>query len=288
MHFIRELRLIRRRLFRRSESEKLLRAAYRETYRKELNYEDPRTFTEKLFHRMISMDRARDTTFTERADKYLVRDYVLKKVGEKHLVKLIWHGTDPRRIPFEALPDRCVIKTNHGSGGHLLVSGPVDRAAAIKHFNELLKENYYWHSREYQYYKIEPRILIEELIDDGVCLGPLDFRFWCFHGVTELIQVTNHANSIIAFYDAKWSKLNLSHRIGSFQDAQTARPANLSEMLAIAEALARDFDFVRVDLYNARGQIYFGELTFTPRAGIFNFEPKEWDEILGAKWRLSV
>jgi hypothetical protein len=288
MYFVREIKLIKRHLFRRWESEKLLRAAYRETYGRELNYENPRTFSEKLFHRMISMDWAGDTEFTERTDKYLVRDYVRKKIGEKYLVKLIWHGTDPRRIPFETLPDRYVIKTNHGSGGHLLVTGPVDRPAVVKHFSELLKENYYWREREYQYYKIEPRIMIEELIDDGVHLGPLDFRFWCFHGVTELVQVTNHPNSFIAFYDAQWGKLNLSHRIGCFQETETAKPANLSEMLSVAETLARDFDFVRVDLYNARGQIYFGELTFTPKAGIFHFEPEEWDKILGAKWRLSV
>lgn len=29
-----------------------------------------------------------------------------------------------------------------------------------------------------------------------------------------------------------------------------------------------DFKFVRVDLYNINGRIYFGELTFTPRGGI--------------------
>jgi hypothetical protein len=235
---------------------------------------------------MISMNRAGNTLFTRLADKYLVRDYVGQKVGDRYLVKLLWHGTDPSKIPFETLPAKYMIKTNHGSGGHWPVNGYVDRTKIVEHLDKLLKENYYWHSREYQYYKIAPRILIEEFIDDGEQLGPLDFRFWCFRGQPELIQVTNHANSISAFYDTEWNKLDLTHRVSGFEDAEIAEPVNLKESISVAAALSEDIDFVRVDLYNARGQIYFGELTFTPRAGIFIFKPGVWDEILGEKWRL--
>jgi hypothetical protein len=55
-------------------------------------------------------------------------------------------------------------------------------------------------------------------------------------------------------------------------------------MKTVATALARDFDFVRVDLYNVHGRVVFGELTFTPVAGFLKFHPESWDAELGRRW----
>jgi hypothetical protein len=236
---------------------------------------------------MILLNRNADRTFTPLADKYLVREYVSSRIGAQYLVKLIWHGHDPGKIPFAALPEKCVIKTNHGSGGHLFAKGDVNRAQIIEHLRKALKENYYWHAREFQYFDIVPRILIEELLDDGEAIGLLDFRCWCFNGVVELIQVDNPSHSINPFYDRSWDRLALSHREGDYPSSQIPRPANLDELLSVAESLSAGIDFVRVDLYDIKGQIYFGELTFTPRAGIYDFRPESWDAALGAKWRPS-
>ena len=40
--------------------------------------------------------------------------------------------------------------------------------------------------------------------------------------------------------------------------------------------------FVRVDLYEINGQVYFGELTLYPGCGFEEFRPDEWDEKIGA------
>ena len=57
-------------------------------------------------------------------------------------------------------------------------------------------------------------------------------------------------------------------------------------MIRIAETLASPFPFVRVDLYDVNGKIYFSEMTFTPAKGtlIFDddradFEQGEWLDI---------
>lgn len=42
---------------------------------------------------------------------------------------------------------------------------------------------------------------------------------------------------------------------------------NFPEMIEVVRKLARQFQFVRVDLYMANNNIYFGELTFTDGAG---------------------
>ena len=43
---------------------------------------------------------------------------------------------------------------------------------------------------------------------------------------------------------------------------------NLKQMIEIASKLSEEFEFVRVDLYNIDGKIYFGEITFFHRGGI--------------------
>ena len=49
----------------------------------------------------------------------------------------------------------------------------------------------------------------------------------------------------------------------------------------IVNILCKDFKFVRVDLYNICGEIYFGELTFYPASGYGKFTEEKWDIELG-------
>jgi hypothetical protein len=189
---------------------------------------------------------------------------------------------NPSQIPFETLPTECIIKTNHGCGGHIVHDPDADREAVISRLSQSLQENYFWSMREYQYYDIRPRVMIEELLDDDHEHGPLDYRFWCFHGQPEVIQVDNNTHSINPFYDLTWKKLPLHYRCNG--TGEIRQPKNFDEMLSIASRLANDFDFVRVDLYNIHGQTIFGEMTFAPVAGSLKFEPESWDLILGEKW----
>ena len=53
-------------------------------------------------------------------------------------------------------------------------------------------------------------------------------------------------------------------------------------MIEIAEKLSEGIPFVRVDLYNVDGKIYFGELTFYPGSGFEEFTPESWDYTLGS------
>lgn len=277
--------LLKRRLLHRWEGEHILRETYRQYQGKELDYEHPGTFTAKLFRRMIHVHRHRNATFTRLADKFLVREHVAERIGERYLIKLLWQGTDPRQIPFDTLPDRCVIKTNHGSGGNIICQRPADPEAILKELRKWMREDHYLANREYHYYHIRRRIIIEDFIDDRMPDGPLDYRFWCFHGKPEVIQVDNHRHSINPFYDTQWNLLPVRYR-KQVADADIPKPANFDEMLSLAERLSAEFDFVRVDLYNVQGRIYFGELTFTPVAGQFTFDPPEFDLELGRKWTL--
>ena len=276
----------KRRLLRRSEGEKFLRDKYRRIHGKELNLDTPSSFTEKLFHRMIMVNRGKHPVFTQLSDKYLVRDYIKSTIGEKYLVKLLWNGRDPRKIPFDSLPKKSIAKVNSGCGGHIVLEEPQDRKDIIDRLSQALKANFYWRNREYQYYTIHRQIIIEEFLDDGSPGGPLDYRFWCFRGRPEVIQVDNKRHSINPFYDTDWNKLTLYYR-DDFADCDISKPSSLGKMIEVASALSSEFDFVRVDLYNVFGNVFFGELSFTPVAGRLTFKPDFWDIRLGSKWILK-
>lgn len=274
-------------IFRKQDAEKALRTRYSNFFGRELNTEDVSLFTEKIFLRMILGNRGHYKEFTELSDKHLARKFVAERIGEKHLPKLLWHGKNPHLIPFDDLPSQYIIKTNHGCGGNIIVKSTPNRKDIIENVENWLNENYYWDDYEFQYYGIKPTVVIEELLNDGNLDGPLDYRFWCFDGSPAVIQIDNHSHSINNFYDTTWTRLDLSYREIS-ADCEIQRPQNLAEMIEIASKLSSRFDFIRVDLYNIDGHIYFGELTFTPVAGRLRFKPAHWDQDLGKLWKIRV
>ena len=283
-----QYRNVKRRVMRRSEGEAFLLRRYFRIHGKSLKVANPQTFTEKLFCRMITWNRGdMPPRFTQLADKYAVRAHVASTVGEKHLIKLLWHGDDPRAIPFDLLPAEYVIKPSHAAGQVIIVKGYADRDEIIRIVSGWLASNYYWHGRESQYYGIPPRIVIEEYLANEDGSPPLDYKFYCFNGVPDQIIVRNHAHDIHPIFDTTWNLLDL---VVSNCTARplVPKPANLEEMLALAAKLSTGFGFVRIDLYNVKGKVYFGEFTFTPAAGIIKYVPESWDLKHGEKWDLSL
>jgi hypothetical protein len=291
----------KRRLLRRSEGEAILLQRYADIHGKPLNLDDPRTFTEKLTCRMIGLNRGLHPEFTALADKFAVRTIVSDKVGDEHLVNLLWHGRDPVDIPFDDLPERYVVKTNHGSGSVVAVEQGTgmdmaavpdrvieyDRDEIVNKLSAELKTNYYWAYREYQYYRIKPRVMVEESIKKGDGSRLLDYKYFCFNGVPEVIQVDdNYVWDLHPFFDPDWNQVELYYRDDQAHP-HIERPPNLEQMNSIASKLSEGIDFVRLDLYNVEGRVYFGEFTFTPTAGEMVLRPESWDLALGDKWEMS-
>lgn len=269
-----------RKLFRRKRGERFIRRRFRDTFGYDLPAH-PTTFSEKLFARMIAMNNGGAETETALADKLAVREFVSEQIGAKYLTEILWIGTRAEDLPFDELPPRYVIKTNHGSGSVFIVQGTPDRERIIREFRRWLATNFYWLTGEAQYYRIEPRIYVERYIDVGSGEPPLDYRFFCFHGTPAVIQVDNHDHSINSFYDPDWSKLDVHYREDAARP-DIVRPGNLAEMLDLARRLSAGFAFVRIDLYSDGAKARFGEMTFTPTAGEMKLRPEGWDERLGA------
>lgn len=261
---------------------------YARIHGKPLNLTNPQTYTEKLFWRMVTWNRGdMPPRFTQLADKYAVRAYVATTVGEQYLSKLLWHGTDPRAIPFDRLPAEYVIKPNHAAGKVIIVKGQADQDEIIRTVSGWLASNYYWQGREFQYYKIPPRIVIEEYLTNEDGSPPFDYKVHCFNGVPEHILVRNDTHDICPYFDTRWNLLDFSDKVGAIQP-WVPKPVNLEKMLALAAKLSVGLGYVRVDFYNVKGRVYFGEFTFTPAAGILKYSPDSWDLAHGKKWDLAL
>lgn len=246
-----------------------------------LNLENPKTLNEKVQWLKLN-DRTQLHTVC--ADKYAVREYVKEKIGEHYLIPLVYHTDNPADILPENLPDfPCIIKTNHGSGGHVIVKdkSKIDWKSVQKKLAKSIKSNHYYMFREWQYKNIDPCIVVEKLLLDKNFNIPLDYKFHCFNGNVNIITInidrySNHKRNL---YDKDWNFINCRMCLPNGVDA--GKPKMLNKMKSLAEVLAHDFRYVRVDLYNVGSEVYFGELTFSPLAGFMQFNPPEWDRIFG-------
>ena len=131
---------------------------------------------------------------------------------------------------------------------------------------------------------------IEYTLIPNVYNGLRDYKFFCFNGKVKCFKidfgrfVEHHAN----YYTPEGQLLPFGEKEFEPDPGHIeVMPDNLSDMIRIAEELSSEFKFLRVDLYNVNGQIYFGELTFYPASGIGAFIPEQWDEKLGKMLNLN-
>jgi len=172
-----------------------------------------------------------------------------------------------------------VIKANQSSGNNLFIQDATQfdwKSATVK-TTMWLKQDHSVRFAEWQYRWISPKLLIEEYLkglDGGVLV---DYKYFCFHGRVQLVQVdfdrfTNHTR---ALFDREFNLLSVGLQYSRYEGS-LARPPCFEEMREIAECLAAGESFLRVDLYDV-GKPVFGELTLHPGAGIEQFDPADWD-----------
>jgi hypothetical protein len=244
----------------------------------------PRTFNEMINHRKLY---DRNPAFVVTSDKYAVRDYVAARVGPEYLIPLIAHETNPREIDFAALPRAFAVKLNHGSGLNVLVTNKaaVNWQEILLRLQRWMRFPYHKAHREWAYQQITPRVLVEELLQDRRGHLPDDYKLHVFRGKVRLIQVhyDRFGEQRINLFDEAYRPLNVRYQAPPARE-RLAPPRHLEEMIAVAERLAADFNYARVDLYEHRDRVYFGEITHYPAAGIGVFDPPEFDRALGDLW----
>ena len=249
-----------------------------------LSLQNPRTFNEKIQYRRLYEKNPR---FSELSDKVRVKDHVKTTIGAQFVIPTLWSGKTLPPVAARSWPIPFVIKANHGCELNYFV-----RREAHKDWTMIEETCEPWLGRrhpktayEHWYNKIEPQLLIEPLLGDAE--GSLiDYKFFVFGGRAEFVQVdTDRAfYHKRVFYDRHWTRQPFSVRY-PLEPREIEKPRHFAEMLDAAEELAREFSFVRVDLYDLDSGPKFGELTFAPGRGWERFHPVAYDRVFGDLWR---
>ena len=71
------------------------------------------------------------------------------------------------------------------------------------------------------------------------------------------------------------------HNRNAYTEIPPKKPREWDSLIRMSEKLSSGIPYVRVDWYIHRGKLYFGEMTFFPKAGYMEFEPEKYDRIWG-------
>lgn len=259
---------------------------------RKLNLESPEFFNDKVQWLKLN-DRKKE--YISIVDKYEVRKYISQKLGEKYLIPLVggpWESFD--EIDFSQLPSQFVLKCTHDSGGVVVCKDKksFDKKRAKEKIEKSLKRNYYKYSREWPYKHVPHRIIAEQYLTDDAGDELKDYKILCFNGIPDNIMVCTGrfaAGVKYYFFDKNWNFLRYDHGDDELPDNfSLKKPDHLEEMFEVAKILSRGFDLARIDLYEAQGRVWFGEITLYPDSGFDTDILCSTDRLFGKKLNLTM
>lgn len=257
---------------------------------KKLKLKNPDRFNEKLQAYKLFY---RDPVMLRCTDKLEVREYVKERGLEDILVPVLNVWQDWKEVDYDKLPSKFVIKTSDGGGGNEVL---ICRDKENLNRKEVIDTLRGWMeapkpkkhiAREWAYENgYNRKLIMEQLLEEpGNAQNYIgDYKFFCFNGKYKIMQVHRNRKTIhhkAGFWDENLKFIKDVNILYPTFDHAIDLPKNIKEMVKIAEKLSEGFPYVRVDLYNIGGKIYFSELTFYPASGYIPFTPDNFDKRLG-------
>jgi len=272
-------------LTRHLSDESFIKEQFKYTMGYDLDLENPKTYNEKLQWLKL-FDRK--SAYTVMVDKYAVKQYVSKKIGEEYLIPTLGVWDKPEDIDFDVLPDQFVLKCTHDSGGLVICKDKkkLDKSQAVKKIKSCLKRKYFYIHREWPYKNVRPRVIAEQYMEDSETGELRDYKFFCFNGEVKALFIASERQSESTetrfdFFDTDFNHLPITNGHPN-ADTPPQKPKCFEEMKRLASLLSKNIPHVRVDFYEVNGRVYFGELTFSHWSGFVPFSPKEWDYTFGS------
>ena len=262
-----------------------LHCKYYCSFGKRLHLRHPKTYNEKIQWLKLY---GRDSHTAELCDKYAVKEYVSNLIGKEYVIPLLGVWNDPGDINFDTLPNQFVLKCTQNSGTGMYVckdKSKMDKNSVIEGLKRGIKEDYFLPSRDYCYKGIPHRIIAEEYREDKETGELRDYKFFCFDGVPKIFFIASGRSKgehevTFDFYDMDFNHLPFTNGHPN-STVPLAKPHCFEEMKQLAAKLSAGLTHVRIDFYEANGQVYFGEYTFSHWGGYRPFEPEEWDYKIG-------
>jgi hypothetical protein len=232
-----------------------------------------------VLHRIKTTNDILDPLRVFVSDKEFLKLYVKAVAGDSYNVPTLAVLRSPEEVDAYEFPAQCCIKPTHASGRVILRKHgePVDKERIKGWFGI----NYYRVGREANYRLLRPKVIVEPLIFGSSNVE--DYKIFCVGGEPRIIQVDvdRYIGHQRKYFDAQWTEQEFSIKYPR-TDRTLPRPGNLTQMLAVAAELSRNFWFVRVDLYSDGEQIYVGELTHCADNADGRFVPPSGEKIMSA------
>ena len=270
--------------------EEYLKKWFKLKFEKDLDLTNPKSFNEKIQWLKLY---DRKPIYTTMVDKHDAKVYVAERIGEEHIIPTLGVWEDFDDIDFDVLPSQFVLKCTHDSGGLVIVrdKSKLDKSKAKKRIEKSLKTEYFYQGREWPSKNVKPRILAEQYMEDDSGNGLRDYKFYCFNGVPKFLYVSegleDHSTAKISFVTCDWEFAPYERSDYRPFEKLPPKPQKFDQMLDFAAKLSDGTDFLRVDLYEINGQVYFSELTFFPCGGLMPFKDMKHDLEIGEMLHLS-
>jgi hypothetical protein len=245
---------------------------------------NPITFNEKLQWLKLNY---RDPLITKCANKSTVREYVCNQYSDDILIPQIAEFSSGSDFKLSEMPKQFVIKAAHASGWNYICKDKheADEASIRGLIDTWVISDFSIMGREAMYRGSKRVVVCENFLTGGNGVVPRDYKFFCFHGEPRFVQVdydrfSGHSRTL---YNMDWMKLPCEYEYHFGPDESGHPPELFNQMIDIARRLSTPFPFVRVDLYDSEGKVWFGEMTFCPEKACGRFNPPTYDEQFG-KW----
>jgi hypothetical protein len=275
---------------------------YFQAYKRWGNFRTPRLFSEKMQWRILN-DRRPLISWT--CDKLASKEFA-RKTAEAAGVTLripatYWAGTDIEalKVAAQSFPTRWVLKPNHSCGRLRIIDSSVEPVD----WQDLASVVGAWVARDeeelvlghWAYGEARHLLFAEEYVPhDTATLR--DFKLIGFSGKVQSIITSADAldlEEVPKVYDRNFepqlivaSPINDQKLIAMEQ----LTAADRKSLIEIAELLIAPFEQMRVDLFVAAGQVWFGELSTYHSSGLRAPSGRrmtnESDAARGALWKI--
>lgn len=250
----------------------------------------PKTYHEKMLWRKLFDHNPMFEVFS---DKLQTKAYVRAVSPSLPVPVTHWiahKATDCLSLPFHA---GTVLKASHGCKmNHFVRSSALDFTRLIPLVSEWLSTTHGVKDHQWGYLHLQKKIFLEELIPAESGAGLLDISIRCSDGRAIIGSVSadiDTENVRIAYFDEQGKRI----LEGDGPPVANRLPQDFSLPLAYREAvdsaikLSRGVDYARYDfLFNGQ-QLYAGEITVYPAAGLRSGTDGVLERMINEVWSIE-
>jgi hypothetical protein len=233
------------------------------------NIARPKKYHEKMYWRKI-FDR--NPLFIIFGDKQKTKQFFHEKIPELEIIWPVWCGKKLDGAAYKLLDNKHVLKANHGSGRNLF---PDKLGNGQKYIEKIaarwMKTAYGKKKLEWAYQNAERYLYIEKIIkNDSGNLMDIYIRAAMGKILQVSVLINNKTDiSKFGYFNEHGERLSKYELPGKYAlPTDFSLPANFNEAISHARKISTDMDYVRVDFMSTGEQLYAGEITVYPNAGL--------------------